>query len=49
MTLLGESRVNHYGKLAFPWVYWNVLLPGRSLPLPSAMSMAGKKPETEEN
>ena len=48
MTLLGESRVNHLGKLAFPWVYWNVLLPGRSLPLPSAMSMAGKKNETEE-
>ncbi|MFC5175484.1 NAD(P)/FAD-dependent oxidoreductase [Nocardioides taihuensis] len=48
MTLLDESRVNHYGKQAFPWVYWNVLLPGRPLPLPAAMSMAGKSipPET---
>ena len=42
MTLLEESRVNHLGKQAFPWVYWNVLLPGRPIPLPSAMSMAGK-------
>ena len=42
MTLLDESRINHRGKQAFPWVYWNVLLPGRPIPLPSAMSMAGK-------
>ena len=48
MTLLDESRVNHYGKQAFPFIYWNVLLPGRPLPLPAAMSMAGKSipPET---
>jgi sulfide:quinone oxidoreductase len=26
----------------FRWIYWNVLLPGRELPLPAAMSMAGK-------
>jgi len=44
MTLLDESRVNHLGKQAFPWIYWNVLLPGRPVPLPSAMSMAGKHP-----
>jgi sulfide:quinone oxidoreductase len=42
MTLLDESRINHAGKKAFPWVYWNVLLPGRPLPIPTAMSMAGK-------
>ncbi len=42
MTLLDETRVNHLGKQAFPWIYWNVLLPGRPLPLPAAMSMAGK-------
>ena len=29
MTLLGESRANHLGKLAFRHVYWNALLPGR--------------------
>lgn len=43
MSLLKESRANHLGKLAFRWVYWNVLLPGRPLPLASAMSMVGKK------
>ncbi|GAW50893.1 MULTISPECIES: type III sulfide quinone reductase, selenoprotein subtype [unclassified Nocardioides] len=42
MTLLEETRINHLGKQAFPWIYWNVLLPGRPLPLPAAMSMAGK-------
>ncbi|GAA4723457.1 FAD/NAD(P)-binding oxidoreductase [Pedococcus ginsenosidimutans] len=42
LSLLKESRANHLGKLAFRWVYWNVLLPGRPLPLPSRMSMAGK-------
>lgn len=43
LKLLGESRLNHWGKLAFEQVYWNVLLPGRSLPVPTDMSMAGKK------
>jgi sulfide:quinone oxidoreductase len=47
-SLLKESRFNHWGKLAFKWLYWNVLLPGRRLPLPTAMSMAGKKPPTEQ-
>ena len=40
--LLDESRTNHMGKLAFRWMYWNVLLPGRPIPLPAHMSMAGK-------
>jgi sulfide:quinone oxidoreductase len=40
--LLRESRPNHWGKLAFRWLYWHVLLPGRPIPLPAAMSMAGK-------
>ncbi len=44
MTLLGESRANHLGKLAFRHVYWNALLPGRPLGLPAAMSMTGKNP-----
>jgi sulfide:quinone oxidoreductase len=44
LRLLTESRANHVGKLAFRWVYWNVLLPGRPMPLPSHMTMAGKKP-----
>jgi len=40
--LLDEAAVNHWGKLAFRWMYWNVLLPGRPVPLPAHMSMAGK-------
>ncbi len=44
MTLLGESRANHLGKLAFRHIYWNALLPGRPLGLPAAMSMTGKNP-----
>jgi sulfide:quinone oxidoreductase len=45
MRLLGESRLNHLGKLAFRWVYWNVLLPGRDIPAVGArMSMRGKRP-----
>lgn len=43
MTLLKESRRNHWGKKMFRWVYWNILLPGRPIPLiGSAMSMRGK-------
>lgn len=44
MPLLRQSRVNHWGKLAFRWIYWNALLPGRPLPVPNRMSMAGKRP-----
>jgi sulfide:quinone oxidoreductase len=44
MRLLEESRVNHLGKLAFRWVYWNALLPGRDIPgVGARMSMRGKK------
>jgi sulfide:quinone oxidoreductase len=46
--LLEETRVNHLGKLAFRWMYWNVLLPGRPIPLPAHMSMAGKVHESQE-
>jgi sulfide:quinone oxidoreductase len=42
MSLLKETRANHLGKLAFRWIYWNVLLPGRSMPVPTHMSMVGK-------
>ena len=42
MDLLKETRANHLGKLAFRWVYWHVLLPGRPVPLPAHMSMIGK-------
>jgi len=41
-TLLEESAVNHWGKLGFKWVYWNLLLEGKELPLDHRMLMAGK-------
>lgn len=41
-SLLEESSANHWGKLAFRWLYWNVLLEGRELPLDHRMLMAGK-------
>jgi len=43
-TLLAESRINHWGKLGFRWIYWNLLIKGRSLLIPPRMSMAGKLP-----
>ncbi|MEI2776152.1 MAG: FAD/NAD(P)-binding oxidoreductase [Tetrasphaera sp.] len=49
MKLLGESRLNHLGKLAFEKIYWNMLLPGRSLPVPTVMSMAGKVPAGQKD
>jgi sulfide:quinone oxidoreductase len=41
-TLLEESETNHWGKLAFKWIYWNLLLEGKELPLDHRMLMAGK-------
>jgi sulfide:quinone oxidoreductase len=48
MSLLRETSINHWGKLGFKWVYWHGLLPGRRLPVPTLMSMAGKTPESAE-
>jgi sulfide:quinone oxidoreductase len=43
LRLLKESRMNHMGKLAFKWIYWNVLLKGTHIPFVSAtMSESGK-------
>ena len=41
-TLLEESEMNHWGKMMFRWMYWNILLKGAELPLPAKMSMSGK-------
>ncbi len=41
-TLLEESAVNHWGKRAFRWVYWNLLIRGEELPLDHRMALAGK-------
>jgi len=43
LPLLRPSRLNHLGKLAFGWLYWHVLLPGREMPVVhSRMPAAGK-------
>ncbi len=41
-SLLKESPANHWGKMMFKWIYWNVLLKGGEMPFESQMSMAGK-------
>lgn len=42
MDLLKPTRLNHVGKLTFKWVYWHMLLTGKTLPVPTHMSMSGK-------
>ena len=42
-SLLEETQMNHYGKVMFRWIYWNMLLRGLELPIESNMTMAGKK------
>jgi len=41
--LLGETVINHWGKLAFKFMYWNLMLKGIEVPLPNEFTMAGKK------
>jgi len=43
-TLLRETPLNHLGKMAFKWIYWNLLL--KSVPMPGIghqMSCVGKR------
>jgi sulfide:quinone oxidoreductase len=48
-SLLKESRINHWGKLAFKWIYWNVLLKAHPLPgISNRMSRAGKRIPVED-
>ncbi len=42
-SLLEETKMNHYGKMMFRWVYWNLLLRGAELPIEAEMTMAGKR------
>lgn len=43
LSLLKESRMNHWGKLAFKWIYWNLLITGKHIPfIPNQMQTAGK-------
>jgi sulfide:quinone oxidoreductase len=41
-SLLKESTINHWGKLGFKTLYWNLMLKGIEVPLPSKFSMVGK-------
>lgn len=41
--LLENTKINHYGKVMFRWIYWHVLLKGKELPVEPLMTMAGKK------
>ncbi|MEY2923874.1 MAG: hypothetical protein RLZZ337_414 [Bacteroidota bacterium] len=43
LNLLKETHTNHWGKLAFRWIYWNLLITGKHIPFVSAtMSEKGK-------
>ncbi len=44
LKLLKESVLNHWGKLAFRWIYWNMLLKGIPIPFVGRnMSIKGKQ------
>ena len=49
MKLLNENRMNHWGKLGFRWVYWNMLMKGRKIPfITPQMQLTGKEIETKK-
>ncbi len=41
-TLLEETLSNHWGKMMFRWVYWNLMMKGLDMPLEPQMNIAGK-------
>ncbi len=41
--LLKNTKINHYGKMIFRWIYWHILLRGKEMPIEAHMTMAGKK------
>ncbi len=48
LRLLKENHMNHLGKLAFRWIYWNMLIKGKHIPfVSSAMDVKGKNLEEE--
>jgi len=48
LRLLKENHMNHLGKLAFRWIYWNMLIKGKHIPfVSSAMDVKGKNFEEE--
>jgi sulfide:quinone oxidoreductase len=42
LSLLKETTFNHWGKLGFRFMYYDLMLNGIPVPLPSKFSMAGK-------
>jgi sulfide:quinone oxidoreductase len=40
--LLKNTKVNHYGKIMFRWIYWHILLKGKEMPIEPLMTMSGK-------
>ncbi len=50
LKLLKESVLNHWGKLAFRWIYWNMLLKGIAIPFVSRnMTFKGKIFDIKKN
>ena len=50
LKLLKETRMNHVGKLAFRWIYWNMLLKGIHIPFVSSkMTKKGKVFDKKNN
>ena len=45
--LLKNTKMNHYGKIMFRWIYWHILLRGKEMPIEAHMTMAGKKKVTD--
>jgi sulfide:quinone oxidoreductase len=41
--LLKNTKINHYGKMIFRWIYWHILLRGKEMPIEAHMTMAGKR------
>jgi len=49
LSLLKETHMNHMGKLAFRWIYWNMLIQGKHIPFVSpTLSTSGKEIEEPE-
>lgn len=45
--LLRNTKINHYGKMIFRWIYWHILLRGKDMPIEAHMTMAGKSKQID--
>jgi len=45
--LLKNTKINHYGKIMFRWIYWHILLKGKDMPIEAEMTFAGKRVPTK--